>query len=67
MQIPHKDLCSRALEVIENNILPLTRDGVTKGNKIFGAAILRKTDLSLVVAILTRKPRTPFSMEKFQP
>jgi len=59
MQFPHKDLCSRALEVIENNILPLTRDGVTKGNKIFGAAILRKTDLSLVVANTNAETQNP--------
>jgi tRNA(Arg) A34 adenosine deaminase TadA len=41
---------SRLLDVIENDIVPLTRDGVEIGNKVFGAAILRKSDLSLVVA-----------------
>ncbi len=30
--------------------MPKTRAGVAAGNKIFGAAILRKSDLSLVVA-----------------
>jgi len=41
---------SRLLEVVEDDILPLTRDGVAAGNKIFGAAILRSADLSVIVA-----------------
>jgi tRNA(Arg) A34 adenosine deaminase TadA len=41
---------SRLLEVIERDILPLTERGVAAGNKVFGAAILRKSDGSLVVA-----------------
>ena len=43
-------LCQRLLEVMENDIIPKTRIGVEAGNKIFGAAILQKSDLSLVVA-----------------
>ena len=43
-------LCRRLLEVMENDIIPKTRIGVEAGNKIFGAAILQKSDLSLVVA-----------------
>ena len=43
-------LCQRLLEVMENDIIPKTRTGVEAGNKIFGAAILQKSDLSLVVA-----------------
>lgn len=43
-------LITRLLDVIGNDIVPLTRDGVRDGNKIFGAAILDKADLSLVVA-----------------
>ena len=43
-------LITRLLDVIENDIIALTRDGVRRGNKIFGAAILDKSDLSLVVA-----------------
>ena len=35
---------------MENDIVPLTREGVVTGNKIFGAAILLKKDLSLVLA-----------------
>jgi len=40
----------RLLDVIEGDILPLTERGVAAGNKVFGAAVLRKSDLSLVVA-----------------
>lgn len=43
-------LLSRLLSVIDEDILPLTEQGVAKGNKIFGAALLRKSDLSLVIA-----------------
>ncbi len=41
---------SRLLDVIENEIAPLTQAGVGRGDKVFGAAILRKSDTSLVVA-----------------
>ncbi|MCF6387906.1 nucleoside deaminase [Mycobacterium sp. MBM] len=40
----------RLLDVIDLDILPLTEAGVAVGNKVFGAAILRKSDLSVVVA-----------------
>lgn len=43
-------LCRRLLEVAEHDIVPKVREGVSAGNKAFGAAILRKADLSLVVA-----------------
>jgi tRNA(Arg) A34 adenosine deaminase TadA len=43
-------LAGRLLDVIDQNILPLTERGVAQGNKVFGAAILRKSDLSLVMA-----------------
>ena len=38
------------LDIFIEEILPLTKKGVDKGNKIFGAAILKKDDFSLVVA-----------------
>ncbi|WP_396916599.1 nucleoside deaminase [Mycolicibacterium sp.] len=44
------NLASRLLDVIEHDILPITERGVADGNKVFGAAILRKSDLSLVLA-----------------
>jgi tRNA(Arg) A34 adenosine deaminase TadA len=41
---------ARLLDVIADDILPLTAEGVAAGNKVFGAALLRKDDLSLVIA-----------------
>ena len=41
---------TRMLEVMQNDLLPLTDAGTTKGNKIFGAAIVAKEDLDLVIA-----------------
>jgi tRNA(Arg) A34 adenosine deaminase TadA len=43
-------LIDRLLATIEHDIIPLTRQGVERGNKVFGAAILRKDDLALLVA-----------------
>lgn len=43
-------IASRLLDVIDDDILPLTERGVGAGNKVFGAAVLRKSDLSLVIA-----------------
>jgi tRNA(Arg) A34 adenosine deaminase TadA len=43
-------MVARLLDVIENEIVPLTERGVAAGNKLFGAALLRKSDLSLVIA-----------------
>ncbi|CDP50303.1 MAG: nucleoside deaminase [Devosia nanyangense] len=50
---------SRLFDVIENDIAPKTREGVRKGNKIFGAAILRKSDLSVVVAETNNETENP--------
>ncbi len=52
-------LAGRLLDVIENDILPLTKKGVADGNKIFGAAILRKSDLSLVIAETNNETENP--------
>jgi len=43
-------LTERLLEVIEHDIVPLTREGVQAGNKIFGAALLRKDDFTTFLA-----------------
>ena len=53
------DLAKRLLSVIEQDILPLTEKGVAAGNKIFGAAILRKSDLSLVLAETNNETENP--------
>lgn len=52
-------LLSRLLDVIEADIAPKTRAGVERGNKLFGAAILRKSDLSLVVAETNNETENP--------
>ncbi len=53
------DITSRLLDVIEHDILPLTEAGVAAGNKVFGAAILRKSDLSLVLAETNNELENP--------
>ena len=52
-------LAKRLLDVIEFDILPLTRKGVAAGNKVFGAAILDKADLSLVLAETNNETENP--------
>ncbi|WP_323040401.1 nucleoside deaminase [Gemmobacter sp.] len=52
-------LAARLLDVIETDILPLTAQGVARGNKVFGAAILRKSDLSLVLAETNNELENP--------
>lgn len=49
---------TRLLDVIERDIVPLTTAGVAVGNKVFGGAILRRSDLSLVVASTNREQTT---------
>jgi len=45
--------------VIENDILPLTTKGVEAGNKIFGAALLRKSDYSTFLAETNNELENP--------
>ncbi len=52
-------LADRFLTVIENDIVPKTRAGVAAGNKLFGAAILKKSDLSLVIAATNAETENP--------
>ena len=44
---PWPPACSMSME---RDILPMTERGVAAGNKVFGAALLRKSDMSLVIA-----------------
>ena len=53
------DWTRRLIEVMEQDILPTTREGVAAGNKIFGAAILRKSDGSLVLAGTNNETENP--------
>lgn len=52
-------LIARLLDVIQTDIVPLTRAGVARGNKLFGAAILLKTDLALVIAETNNETENP--------
>ena len=44
------EFIDRLLTLVEKEIVPLTQEGVRKGNKLFGAAVLKKSDLSTVIA-----------------
>ena len=59
MQRDPAGLAARFFEVIAADIVPLTRAGVAAGNKVFGAAILRKDDLSLVLAGTNAETENP--------
>lgn len=52
-------LVKRLLDVIENYIVPKTAEGVSHGNKLFGAAILHKGDHSLVIAETNNETENP--------
>jgi len=52
-------LIDRLLDVIEHDIVPLTAREIRRGNKLFGAAILRKDDLSLVIAETNNEVENP--------
>ncbi len=49
----------RLFDVIEHDIVPKTAEGVEKGNKLFGAAILRKEDHSVVIAETNNEMENP--------
>jgi tRNA(Arg) A34 adenosine deaminase TadA len=48
--MPASATAARLLDVMEHDILPMTERGVAAGNKVFGAALLRKSDMSVVIA-----------------
>ncbi|SLN36892.1 tRNA-specific adenosine deaminase [Roseivivax jejudonensis] len=52
-------LLSRLLDTMEHDIAPMTAEGVAAGNKVFGAALLRKSDLSLVLAETNNETENP--------
>ncbi|UDY24531.1 nucleoside deaminase [Nocardioides sp. Kera G14] len=49
----------RLLDVIEHDVVPLTRSGVELGNKIFGAALLHRETLELVIAETNNETENP--------
>ena len=54
-----EQIITRLIDVIENDIVPLTASAVREGSKVFGSAILRKDDLSLVVAGTNNEKENP--------
>lgn len=56
---PDLPLIERLLQTMEDDILPLTEKAVHKGNKIFGAALLRKSDLSTYLAETNNEMESP--------
>lgn len=52
-------LAGRLLHIMESSILPLTQEEVSKGNKIFGAALIRKEDLSCLIAGTNNEIQNP--------
>ena len=52
-------LVSRLLDIVENDIVPLTQAGVRRGDKVFGGAVLRKDDGALVTAGTNRETECP--------
>ena len=52
-------LVDRMLTVLRADVLPMTQAGVREGNKVFGAAVLSKASLALVVAGANEEARNP--------
>ncbi|BEI80263.1 hypothetical protein CcaverHIS002_0107920 [Cutaneotrichosporon cavernicola] len=52
-------LLDALLHTTTDAIIPLTADGVRSGCKVFGAAILRKSDLGLVIAATNHETASP--------
>lgn len=52
-------LIDRLLEVMEKEIIPLTQEGVREGNKVFGAGMLRKSDLSTIIVGTNHETENP--------
>lgn len=53
------EFLDRVLSVLENEVVPKTMKGVSEGNKLFGAAILNKSDLSTVIATTNAETGNP--------
>ena len=52
-------LIDAMLNVLCEDVMPLTQQGVARGNKAFGAAVLRKLTLDIVVAGTNEETRNP--------
>ena len=54
-----RELIETALKVIEEEIIPETRIGVSKGNKVFGGAILSKSDYATITIGVNQELENP--------
>jgi tRNA(Arg) A34 adenosine deaminase TadA len=52
-------LVERMLAVLREAVFPMTQAGVAEGNKVFGAAVLRKGSLELVIAGTNEEVQNP--------
>jgi tRNA(Arg) A34 adenosine deaminase TadA len=61
MTEPHTPqmLADRLLAAFEDHLLPATRTSVARGNKVFGAVLLRKDDLGVVLAGTNNETENP--------
>ncbi len=61
MQLPvnNSQWANRLIETLELDILPLTTKGVAEGNKIFGAALLKKSDQSTYLVATNNEVDNP--------
>lgn len=56
---PDNNLIQRLLDALTDDILPLTEQGVKRGNKIFGAALLTKSDYNTYLAETNNEIESP--------
>lgn len=52
-------MITRLLDTLADDILPLTEAAVLRGNKVFGAALLKKSDLSTLLAETNNEIESP--------
>jgi len=52
-------LLNAFLRTISDDIIPLTSSGVAKGDKVFGASILRKSTLEVIVSATNNETKSP--------
>ncbi|KQS88488.1 MULTISPECIES: deaminase [unclassified Rhizobium] len=58
-QTDQYELLDALLETMESGIIPATEAGVAAGNKIFGAALMKKSDLSTVLVETNNETENP--------
>lgn len=66
MSYTSAQLLDAFLSTTDDKIIPLTAAGVAAGCKVFGAAILRKSDLSVVVVATNNETSSPLLVSKIE-